>query len=80
MENLCTKESETRVNLGICYVNLLQDFLNILKDKDYHVLRNYGFEHEVENGFMELWVDDLLNNFCKPLIEHNKDVEFILKG
>jgi hypothetical protein len=69
-----------KVEVGICYVNLLEDFLNILKDKDYQILRDYGFEWEVEEGFMEMWIDDLLDNFCKPLIEYDKDTEIILEG
>lgn len=68
-----------KVEVGICQVNLLWDFLNILKDKDYQILRNYGFEREVEDGFMEMWIDDLLDNFCKPLIEYDKDTEIILE-
>ena len=68
-----------KVEVAICYVNLLEDFLNILKDKNYQVLRDYGFEWEVENGFMEMWINDLLDNFCKPLIEYDKDTEIILE-
>jgi hypothetical protein len=68
-----------KVEVAICYVNLLEDFLNILKDKDYKILREYGFEWEVENGFMEMWINDLLDNFCKPLIEYDKDAEIILE-
>ena len=68
-----------KVEVGICQVNLLSDFLNILKDKDYQILRDYGFEREVEDGFMEMWINDLLDNFCKPLIEYDKDTEIILE-
>lgn len=68
-----------KVEVGICQVNLLWDFLHILKDKDYQILRDYGYGMEVEQGFMEMWINDLLDNFCKPLIKYNKDTEIILE-
>lgn len=68
-----------KVSLGICYVNLLTDILFAVKNKDYQLLRDYGYEQEIEDGFVQVWVDDLLENFCKPLIKHDKDVEIILE-
>jgi hypothetical protein len=69
-----------KVELGICQVNLLADLLNIAKYENYQFLRDYGFEFEIDNGFMEMWIDDLLENFCKPLILYDKDTEIILEG
>ena len=68
-----------KVEVGICYVNLLHDVLNILKDSKYQVLQDNGFKTEVEEGYMEMWFNDLLDNFCKPLMEYDKDTEIILK-
>lgn len=68
-----------KVELGICQVNMISDFLNILKEDDCKILRKYGYEREVENGFAKMWIDDLLDNFCKPLIEYDKDTEIILE-
>ncbi len=69
-----------KVEVGICYVSLLTDILLALKNKDYQLLRDYGYQKEIEDGFVEMWVDDLLENFCKPLIEYDKDTEIILEG
>lgn len=69
-----------KVEVGICQVSLLTDILLALKNKDYQLLRDYGYEKEIENGFVEMWVDDLLDNFCKPLIAYDKDTEIILEG
>ena len=68
-----------KIPIGICYVSLLTDILLAVKNKDYQLLRDYGYEQEFEDGFVQMWVDDLLENFCKPLIEHDKDVEIILE-
>ena len=68
-----------KVEVGICQVNLLADLLNIIKYENYQFLCDYGFEYEVESGFMEMWVNDLLDNFCKPLIKYDKDTEVILE-
>lgn len=68
-----------KVELGICHVCLLDDILRALKKQDYQLLRDYGFEREVEDGFVQMWIDDLLDNFCKPLIEYDKDTEIILE-
>lgn len=79
MSKTKNKENVKKVEVGICQVNLLSDFLNILKENDYKILREHGFETEVEDGFMEMWINDLLDNFCKPLIEYDKDTEIILE-
>ena len=68
-----------KVEVGICQVHLLADLLNIAKYENYQFLRDYGFEFEIDNGFMEMWINDLLENFCKPLIKHDKDTEIILE-
>ena len=68
-----------KIDLGICQVSLITDIILALKNKDYQLLRDYGYEQEFEDGFVQMWVDDLLENFCKPLIEHDKDVEIILE-
>ena len=41
----------------------------------YQLLRDYGYEQEIEDGFVQMWVDDLLENFCKPLIDYDKDTD-----
>lgn len=69
-----------KLELGICYVSLLTDILLALKNKDYQLLRDYGYEREIEDGFVEIWIDDLLENFCKPLIKYDKDTKIILEG
>lgn len=69
-----------KVEVGICQVNLFEDILHILKDTDYQILRDYGYASEIEDGFMEMWINDLLENFCKPLIAYDKDTEIILEG
>ena len=68
-----------KVEVGICYISLLTDILLAVKNKDYQLLRDYGYEQEFEDGFVQMWVDDLLENFCKPLIKNDKDVEIILE-
>jgi hypothetical protein len=68
-----------KLELGICYVSLLTDILLALKNKNYQLLRDYGYEREIEDGFVEVWINDLLENFCKPLIEYDKDTEIILE-
>ena len=69
-----------KVEVGICQVRLLTDLLNIIKYEDYEFLRDYGFGFEIDNGFMEMWINDLLYNFCEPLIKYDKDTEIILEG
>lgn len=70
----------SKVNVGICQVGFLQDILKAVKNENYQILRDYGYEWEVNNGFVEMWINDLLENFCKPLIEHDKDTKIILGG
>ena len=69
-----------KVEVGICQVSLLTDILMALKDQDYQLLRDYGYANEIEDDFVQMWVDDLLENFCKPLIAYDKDAEIILEG
>lgn len=73
------KHNNNKVQLGICQVSFLTDILLALKNKDYQLLRDYGYEQEIKDGFVQMWVDDLLENFCKPLIDYDKDTEIILK-
>ena len=68
-----------KIDIGIVYISLITDILLALKNKDYQLLRDYGYEQEIKDGFVEMWIDDLLENFCKPLIKHDKDVEIILE-
>ena len=68
-----------KVELGICHVNLLADFLKMLKKDDCKILKENGYKTEVEEGYAEKWIEDLLNNFCEPLIEYDKDTEIILE-
>ena len=68
-----------KVQVGICQVNFLQDILQAIKNEDYQLLRDFGYEWEVNNGFVEEWIDDLLENFCKPLIKYDKDTEIVLE-
>ena len=68
-----------KVQLGICQVSLLTDILLALKKQDYQLLSDYGYASEIEDGYMEMWVDDLLENFCKPLLKYDKDTEIILE-
>ena len=68
-----------KVDVGIVQVNLLWDILHIVKLNNYQVLREHGFEWEVKQGYMETWINDLLDNLCKPLIEYDKDTEIILE-
>lgn len=72
-------EKVKEVEFGVCQANILSDFLMILKKNDYEVLRKNGYEWEYANGFLQTWVDDLVENFCKPIIEHDEDVKIILK-
>ena len=69
-----------KVEVGIVQVSLLTDILMALKDQDYQLLRDYGYANEITGGFVQMWVDDLLENFCKPLLEYDKDTEIILEG
>lgn len=73
------KHNNNKVQLGICQVSFLTDILLALKNKDYQLLRDYDYEQEIEDGFVQMWIDDLLENFCKPLIDYDKDTEIILK-
>lgn len=68
-----------KIELGIPYVYLLSDFLEILKENDYQILREHGYNYEIKEGFMQMWIDDMLDNFCKPLIKYDKDTEIILE-
>ena len=76
MENMIEKLKI--IEVGICHINILSDFLQILKKNDYQTLRENGYEFEFQEGFLQEWIDDLLENFCKPLIEYDKDTEIIL--
>lgn len=69
-----------KVEVGIVQVSLLADILMALKDQDYQLLRDYGYANEIKDGFVQMWVDDLLDNFCKPLLTYDKDTEIILEG
>ena len=69
-----------RVEVGIVQVSLLTDILMALKDQDYQLLHDYGYANEIKDGFVQMWVDDLLENFCRPLLAHDKDTEIILEG
>lgn len=69
-----------RVEVAICHINILSDFLNIIKRDNYELLRKNGFEGEYLHGDLQYWIDDMLENFCKPLIEYDKDTEIILKN
>lgn len=68
-----------KVEVGIVQVSLLTDILMALKDQDYQLLHNYGYANEIKDGFVQMWVDDLLENFCKPLLAYDKDTEIILE-
>lgn len=68
-----------KVELGICQVSLLTDILLALKNKDYQLLCDYGYKREIEDGFVQIWIDDLLEDFCKPLLAYDKDTEIILE-
>lgn len=68
-----------KVEIGIVQVSLLTDILMALKNQDYQLLRDYGYANEIEGGFVQMWINDLLENFCKPLIKHDKDTEIILE-
>lgn len=68
-----------KVKVGICQVSLLTDILFALKNNNYQLLRDYGYQKEIEDGFVQMWIDDLLENFCKPLIAYDKDTEIILE-
>lgn len=67
-----------KVEVSICHINILSDFLEILKKDNYKVLRENGFEFEYQEGFLQDWINDMLENFCKPLIEYDRDTEIIL--
>ena len=69
-----------KVQVGICQVSFITDILFALKNKNYQLLRDYGYEQEIKDGFVQMWVDDLLENFCKPLLKYDKDTEIILEG
>ena len=69
-----------KVEVGIVQVSFLTDILLALKNTDYQLLRDYGYANEVEDGFVQMWINDLLDNFCKPLIAYDKDTEIILEG
>ena len=69
-----------KVDVGIVQVSLLTDILMALKNQNYQLLRNYGYANEIKDGFVQMWVDDLLEDFCKPLLAYDKDAEIILEG
>ena len=68
-----------KVEISICHINILSDFLNIIKRDNYEILRKNGFEFEYQEGLLQYWIDDMLENICNPLIEYDKDTEIILK-
>ena len=68
-----------KVDVGIVQVSLLTDILMALKTQGFQLLQNYGYANEIENGFMQMWVDDLLEKFCKPLLAYDKDTKIILE-
>jgi len=69
---------ENKVEISICYVNMLSDILNIQKRNNYELLRENGYENEYLDGDLQNWIDEILENFCKPLIKYDKDTEIIL--
>ena len=68
-----------KVEVHSCYINILADFLEVLKNEDYKVLRENGYEFEYQNGFLREWIDDLQNNFCKPLMKYDRDTQITLE-
>ena len=68
-----------KVDVGIVSVNFLDDILRFIKNENYQLLRENGYEDEFKKGYVEFWINDLLDNFCKPLIKHDKDTEIILE-
>jgi hypothetical protein len=58
---------------------LLLDILEMLKHNDYEVLRENGFDIEYEDGILEPCMEGLIDDFCKPIIEHGGDIEIILE-
>jgi hypothetical protein len=67
-----------KVEVNICYINILADFLEVLKKDDYKALRENGYEFEYQNGFLQEWVDDMQTDLSK-LIDFDHDAEIVLE-
>ena len=64
-----------KVEVGIACVPVIMDCLKIVRD-------NHMDEYCADKDLQEhlVWViNDLIDNFCKPLIEYDKDVEIDLE-
>ena len=68
-----------KAEIGEPVAVLLLDILKMLKRNDYEVLRENGFDIEYKDGILEPCIEGLIDDFCKPIIEHGRDVEIILE-
>lgn len=71
-----TNRKHKTVELGAAHVPIIADCLTIVKTK---YLDEYCIDKD-EQEFIEGVLDDLIENFCNPLIQHGKDIKIILKG
>lgn len=78
-------ESEVRVpkkprtlDLPICYVHIFEDCLRLIQNHNLHALL-YEVDDEDFLKALKCDLDDVLENFCKPLDELDKDVKIILE-
>lgn len=68
-----------KAEIGAPVAVLLLDILEMLKHNDYEVLRENGFDAEYEDGILESCIEGLIDDFCKPIIEYDRDVEIYLE-
>ena len=77
-EQPAAKKPKT-MDLPICYVHLIADCLKTIQDHNlYELIDSYDKDEEsIEH--LKWHIEDVLNDFCKPLDELDEDTEIILE-
>lgn len=64
-----------KAEIGAPVLRLLLDILETLRHNDYEVARSIGFDIEYEDGVLQPSIESMINDFCKPLITADRDIE-----
>lgn len=72
------KPSKT-MDLPICYVHLIEDCLHTIQDHNLYELVDSYDKDEESIKYLKWHIEDVLNDFCKPLDELDEDTEIILE-
>ena len=67
------------IDLPICYVHLIADCLRTIQDHNLYELIDSYDKDEESIQHLKWHIEDVLNDFCKPLDELDEDTEIILE-